>query len=245
MVVPLSAAISGRYLEAGPTVIIAVFIFVGSFVLLYIKARQGPGHFIFPCIFGCICLDIASTTAVLLPFPYYEIGKTIAIPVALHSALALTGSLLVFPSSISSLFRNRLAKSLQALQGAIQAHRQLLLAPLDPDLHKALKVDIGKLDGGFVPLAAAARLLHNDIVYSNIRPKSLEEFQVLLRRANGRVNGMGGYFHLVQTGAGIEPDGTDARKCRHLGFPFLPTLPYMHTLIAITTTTHTTMNIAH
>jgi len=220
VVVPLSEAISGKYLEAGPTVIVAVFLFVGSFTILYIKARQGPGNYIFPCVFGCICLDISFTTAVLLPFPYYEIGKTIAIPVALHSALALTGSLLVFPSSISNLFRTRLSKSLRAMQGAIQTHRQLLLTPLDPDLHKALKVDIGKLDGGFVPLAAATRLLHNDIVYSKVRPKSLEEFQALLRRATGRINGMGGYFHLVQTGLGDEHDAQLA------GAPGIPLSPH-------------------
>ena len=54
-------AVSGKFIEAGPTVIMGVFVGIGSAVILYIKARQGPGPFTFACIFSCICLGIFFT----------------------------------------------------------------------------------------------------------------------------------------------------------------------------------------
>lgn len=72
----------------------AVFLFIGSAVLLYIKASHPPGPLLFATIYGCIAIgteastttlvlnsnlfvtDIAITTAVLFPFPYYAVGTT-------------------------------------------------------------------------------------------------------------------------------------------------------------------------
>lgn len=70
----------------------AVFLFIGSAVLLYIKASHPPGPLLFATIFGLIAIgtkppevilllnsnlfiiDITITTAVLFPFPYYVVG---------------------------------------------------------------------------------------------------------------------------------------------------------------------------
>jgi len=70
----------------------AVFLFIGSAVLLYIKASHPPGPLLFATIFGCIAIgtkapdlilllssnlftiDITITTAVLFPYPYYAVG---------------------------------------------------------------------------------------------------------------------------------------------------------------------------
>lgn len=51
----------------------AVFLFLGAAVFLYIKARQGPGPFLIATIFGCIALDISFTTAVLYPYALYRV----------------------------------------------------------------------------------------------------------------------------------------------------------------------------
>lgn len=75
-----------------PSAIIAIFLFIGTAVLLYIKASHPPGPLLFATIFGCIAIgtkklgivqtsnsnlsiiDITLTTAVLFPFPYYVVG---------------------------------------------------------------------------------------------------------------------------------------------------------------------------
>lgn len=77
----------------------AIFIFFGSAFLLYVKARQGPGPFLFASVFGCICLgtfgysisryqaqiaekylDITLTTAALFPYPYYVVSNFTIMP---------------------------------------------------------------------------------------------------------------------------------------------------------------------
>jgi hypothetical protein len=105
-----------------PTVIMAVFLFFGSAFFLYIKARQGPGPYLFPCVFACICLgmspvsirvitttddvacdvlDISLTTAALLPYPFYlaspppSLKRVLALMVVFTSRLAGQSS---FPS---------------------------------------------------------------------------------------------------------------------------------------------------
>ena len=64
--VTILTAVTGEFIEPAPTVILAVFIFLGTVFLLFVRARQGPGPYLFGCILACICLDISLTTAVLL-----------------------------------------------------------------------------------------------------------------------------------------------------------------------------------
>jgi hypothetical protein len=91
-----AAIFTGTYVEAGQTIIIAAFLFVGTVACLWIKADKGPGPWIFASVFGCICLgessrvrktgDICSSDLVLVingttthffPYPYYSVSSVI------------------------------------------------------------------------------------------------------------------------------------------------------------------------
>ena len=80
-----------------PSIILVTFVFFGSGALLFVKAKQGPGPFLFACVFGCICLgnvlaydpfalvsivclDIILTTAALFPYPYYRVLRLVSSP---------------------------------------------------------------------------------------------------------------------------------------------------------------------
>ncbi|KAJ4474454.1 hypothetical protein J3R30DRAFT_3509189 [Lentinula aciculospora] len=45
---------NGKYVEAAPSAILAVFIFLGTAILLYIRVHQGPGPYLFATLFSCI-----------------------------------------------------------------------------------------------------------------------------------------------------------------------------------------------
>jgi len=181
----------------------AVFIFVGTSVFLYIKARAGPGPYLFAAVFGCICIDISLTTAVLFPYPFYNIAKSIFVPLAFHSALALTASVLVFPSSVSALFTTRLGGVLSPLQSVLTMHEQLLSTSLSdsesafPSLLASVRATTKAAEGGLAPLAAAARLIKSDLIYSRFAPGDFTKFQQLCRRLVGRADGLGIYWFLV------------------------------------------------
>lgn len=66
----------GDYLEAGSSVVCAIFLGVGCGVLLWLRGYVGPGPIIFPIIFGVLLQCICLTTAVLFPYAYYDIGAS-------------------------------------------------------------------------------------------------------------------------------------------------------------------------
>ncbi|KIM88532.1 hypothetical protein PILCRDRAFT_62336 [Piloderma croceum F 1598] len=222
----LAAIITAQYIEAAPAIILGIFVFIGSAVLLYIKARMGPGPFLFASIFGCICLDITLTTAGLFPYPYYMIGKVIAIPLAMHSTVALVVSALAFPSSISAQFTDRLQASVAPLITGLELHRNLLRTPTDsPDFStKGIIAAVNQADGSLANLAAAARLLKIDIIYSRFGPSDFEELHKLMRRLVVRSNGMTVYFTLL--------DPTRER------FPMTPAPSGPQTPVTTTPSTH-------
>ncbi|KAL0959307.1 hypothetical protein HGRIS_014571 [Hohenbuehelia grisea] len=198
---PLSAIFTGQYIEAAPSIILAVFIFVGSAFFLYIKARQGPGPFLLASIFACIGLDIALTTAVLFPYPFYNIGKAIIIPLGFHSAIALLTSIFVFPSTISAQFTTRLSTVLSPLKQSIDTHRLLLKKDSEdadfPTMAESARATVRESEAGLVPLAASARLLRSDLIYSRFAPSDWRDLQKTARRIAVRANGLNVYLGLV------------------------------------------------
>ncbi|KAF9446717.1 hypothetical protein P691DRAFT_776668 [Macrolepiota fuliginosa MF-IS2] len=201
LTVSLTQAITGDYIEAGPTVIMGVFIFFGSAFFLYIKARQGPGPYLFPTVFACICTDISLTTALFLPYPFYLVGRSIIVPLCFHSALALLGSVLIFPSTISAQFTTRLQMLLAPFISTLDLHRQILDTIVPSDEFRALASSItsnlDQAEGSLAPLAACVRLLNSDFVLCRFAPDDFRAFQVLGRRLAGRANGMSLYFRLA------------------------------------------------
>ncbi|KAF8186290.1 hypothetical protein BJ912DRAFT_852397 [Pholiota molesta] len=194
-------AITGRYVEAAPSIIMAIFVFFGSAFYLYIKARQGPGPYIFPCVFGCICLDITLTTAALFPYPYYLVGRSISVPITMHSAIALLASIFFFPSSISAMFTTRLSEVLSPMLANLRMHRTLLSdtlsSPSFPANLTAMRSETKKVEAALIPVAAAARLLKSDLIYGRYSPDDFRTFQALFRRMAGRADGLAVYFGLV------------------------------------------------
>ncbi|KAG1736637.1 uncharacterized protein EDB91DRAFT_1141898 [Suillus paluster] len=191
--------ITGEYIEAAPTVIIGVFLFIGSVFFLYIKARQGPGPFLFASVFGCLCVDICLSTAALFPYPYYKIGQTIMLPLAFHSAIALIMSILVFPQSVSALFTANLQGAMAPLATAISLHRSHLLEDVTSSAFSYTQITdaANKAEGALPMLAAAARLLNIDVVYARFAPTDYDELHKIVRKLTVRANGMGVYYTLI------------------------------------------------
>ncbi|KAJ6463830.1 hypothetical protein C8R47DRAFT_1156945 [Mycena vitilis] len=191
-------AITGQYLEVAPTVIVGVFIFLGSTVLLYMKARAVPSQ-IFACLLGCLYISL--TTAVLFPYPFYQTGKAIILPIAFHSAMALLCSVVIFPSTVSSQFTTRLALVLAPLTRSFELHRTVLEKdPYSPEFASTVATivaSVAKSEAGLVPLAASARLLKSDLVFSRFQPTDFIALQTVAKRMAVRANGMGRYFTLL------------------------------------------------
>ncbi|KAH0826407.1 hypothetical protein J3R83DRAFT_5379 [Lanmaoa asiatica] len=195
----LANIIAGQFIEPAPTVIMAVFLFIGSSLFLYIKSRASPGPLTFACIFGCICIDISLTTAALFPYPYYMVGQIIVLPLTFHSAVALTLSLCLFPTSESAIFTTRLQDVLSSLVSATKEHHQRLQQDVTaPDFSAApIIAAVSKAEGALAMLASAACLQKLDIIYSRFAPVDYTQLHSLTRQLIVKASGMSVYYTLI------------------------------------------------
>ncbi|KAI9437333.1 hypothetical protein H4582DRAFT_2111932 [Lactarius indigo] len=176
----LNEILSGTYIEAAPSVINGIFLFLGSSFLLYIKAQQGPGPFSPATILACICLDISLTTSALFPYAYYKSGQAVVIPIAFHSALAIASSVLIFPTSVAAQYTTGLRGVIGPLGSSFRQHLDLLgISASSPDFSpKGVRASASKAEN--------------------------ERVQRLVMRAHG----MNVYFALIRPYAGTVPRHT-------------------------------------
>ncbi|KAJ7047102.1 hypothetical protein C8F04DRAFT_1308883, partial [Mycena alexandri] len=198
-------AVTGKYLEVAPSVIIGVFIFLGSTIILYVKARLGQKPPLSCPFFSLTAADISLTTAALFPYPFYQecIGQSIVLPVSIHSAIALLCSIAIFPSTISSKFTSQLTLVLAPLAKSFELHQAILKQdPYSSEFSStatAIAASVAKSEAGLVPLAASVRLLKSDLVYSRFAPTGFIALQKVAKRMAVRANGMTRYFTLVDS----------------------------------------------
>ncbi|KAJ7632836.1 hypothetical protein FB45DRAFT_744966 [Roridomyces roridus] len=229
--VTLVDAVTGRYLEAAPTVIIGVFIFLGTVVISAIRARAVPSQ-IFACVLSCICLDILLTTAVLFPYPFYlacAVGRSIVVPISMHSAISLVCSVFIFPSTISSQFTTQLTLVLASLTKSFELHQSIL--KLDPysaafaSMVSTNAASVAKSEASLAPLAASARLLKGDLVYSRFAPTDLIALQDVAKRMAVRAHGMTLYYQIIEPGRERFPVSTPATPAPASPVPSRPPSP--------------------
>lgn len=193
--------ITGHFLEAGPSVIIGVFIFTGCFFFLYLKARLGPGPFLVATVFGAITVDIPMLTAALFPYPNYKSGQAIVVPLALHGGLSMLVSALVFPYTMTAQYCAAFGGVLAPVGQVLALYRQVFkMDPLSVEFANAANTIHGlvdKAEAGLAGAGAASRLLRRDIVWGRFAPNDIGSLEILLRLMVVRSNGMGVYFALI------------------------------------------------
>ena len=95
----------------------------------------------------------------------------------------------------------RLTSALEPVLSTLNDHTKLLGTPVTSDefapLLGAVRKDTRACETELVALAAAGRLLKNDIIYSRFAPRDYLPFQGKLKRLAGRLDGLGVYFALI------------------------------------------------
>jgi len=139
--------------------------------------------------------------AALFPFPFYLVGRSIILPLAMHSALSLVASIVLFPCTISALFTTRLTEVISPLLTTLELHERLLEARLGSAAFSetlgTMRVETKQCEANLVPLSAASRLLSSDLIYSRFAPTDFKIFPALCGKLAARADGMGMYFSLV------------------------------------------------
>jgi Putative ER transporter, 6TM, N-terminal len=123
------------------------------------------------------------------------------LPVTLFSAIALLVSITIFPSTISAQFTTRLQEVLSPLVESLELHRGVLKSVPHTEHFAEMVVSIktltGQSEANLTSLAASARLLDSDLIYSRFSPEDFHTFLNLARRITARASGMETYFTLI------------------------------------------------
>lgn len=196
----LEAIFAGRYIDKGPAIVCAVFLAFGSALWLYLKIRFGPSPFIYSSIIACLALDIMLTDAPLFPYPYYLLGRSILLPMAVKTAVTLIVSLICFPKSVNSLFVDRIVLILQPLSQAIRGQlEQFKSSPLDTDFaFTQTRNIVGQAERAVPLVAAATRLLSREVSFGLASGEDLRTVEFLVKALVAPANGWSQYFGVIE-----------------------------------------------
>ncbi|KIM37523.1 hypothetical protein M413DRAFT_76838 [Hebeloma cylindrosporum] len=199
----LNNVASGQYIEAGSSIICAVFIFFGAAFFLWLRVRQGPGPYLFACIFALLALNISLTAAPLYPSPQYLLTKSVVLPLDIHAAIAMFFSVCLFPQTLSRKVEECLGGVLGAESSFLSGSSRSTPRPKEDPDSKPMP-PVRPLEPTLIPLAVTSRLLASDLSFSRFAPEDLASFQTLSRRLVGRCTGMQGFWGLIEHGRSRE-----------------------------------------
>ncbi|ORX36047.1 hypothetical protein BD324DRAFT_651951 [Kockovaella imperatae] len=91
----------GAFLDPRSSTVMAVFFFVGTYFLAWIRATKPRLQVMLFCLFGTILLDVMSLYGPLFPTAQYLLPRILLIPTAFYFAIALATTLLIFPQSLN------------------------------------------------------------------------------------------------------------------------------------------------
>ncbi|CBQ69669.1 conserved hypothetical protein [Sporisorium reilianum SRZ2] len=207
----ISRVIKGDYIEARSSIVCAVFLSVGSAVVLYIKIRFGPGPFLFASVFSCILMNICLTYAPLYPYAFYSLGQSVVVPLAAKAAVNIVLCLVFFPKSVNSQFVERLVAVLTPIADACGDQVKLLqTSPLDTPStttgegetakegfdFECVKNKLSAAEGGLVPMAMSSRLLTREISFGLASGDDLKALERLTRSLIAPADGWSYYYSI-------------------------------------------------
>ncbi|KAH8105047.1 hypothetical protein DFH11DRAFT_1864282 [Phellopilus nigrolimitatus] len=228
----LSDVIAGRYIETGPSIICFAFLCIGTAAMAYSRAKMGAGRpVIAAMILGFTSLDTSLTMAPLYPYANYQVGQTIVIPVAFHSAMAIFCSLFVLPDSVHVQFRERFHAVLTPLSVALRAQPALLrTSPHLPEFDAGVAEYTARVlaaEAALAPLTATRVLMKKDLSLGRFGAGDFKAMHALARRMAVRANGMAFYFRIMDPVRHAFP-GTGGTTPIHSGPSSPPGTPHAH-----------------
>lgn len=209
----IQRAIQGDYIEARVSIVCAVFLAVGSAVVLYVKIRFGPGPFLFASVLSCILLNICLTYAPLYPFPFYTLGQSVVVPLAVKAAINILLSIVFFPKSVNSQFVQRLVAVLNPIADACADQLKLLqTSPLDTPSSadkdgeaskkgfnfELISNKLSAAEGGLMPLSMSSRLLTREISFGLANGDDLKALERLTRSLIAPADGWSYYYSSIK-----------------------------------------------
>ncbi|BGP35025.1 hypothetical protein JCM10296v2_006855 [Rhodotorula toruloides] len=203
-----STIFHGNFLDTRSTVCFGVFLGVGTFFFGLIRAAAPKLMLL--AIFGTIVVDVMCSYGPLFPVNQYTLATTFLIPTACYIAVALAGTVLLFPRTLNSSWTTDLVdKVLLPILQRAQMHSKLLSTPPPQSDSGSSDSEWSKLgsvvsstqeasSAGLEGLLGMLGMMELEISYGRLSAKDLKHLVEPLRELHNRSVLLGALWSTVE-----------------------------------------------
>ncbi|KAM0749035.1 hypothetical protein T439DRAFT_327526 [Meredithblackwellia eburnea MCA 4105] len=199
------AIFKGEFLDARSSVVFGIFLWTGAFFFGLMRAKVPKLTFL--AIFGTIVTDVMCSYGPLFPFAEYTLASNFLLPTSCYIAIALGGTILIFPESLNRSWTTDLVDTfLIPLLERSQLHSKALSTtpPTDKESAEAWTTLSGKFlasgaqaSGGLEALLGSVGMTELEISKGRFGAKDLIGLTELLRELFARSMGLGVFCNQV------------------------------------------------
>ncbi|CAO3616388.1 unnamed protein product [Cunninghamella echinulata] len=175
--------------QVNSSVILAVFLFLGIFIVNYIRMYFPKANF--GCVFGCVMLTISLTTASSMPGFQPAILYSIFIPVGFGTAISLAVNVLVWPEDSMTAYLNMLCSTLDEYNNFFKEFSDAFLNSQSPSLKSTLPELHARMNGSLLLLIDSKRNAHREIQYSYLSGKDISKITRIVKELRAPLHGIG------------------------------------------------------
>ncbi|GEM12833.1 fusaric acid resistance-like protein [Rhodotorula toruloides] len=198
----------GNFLDARSTVVFGVFLGVGTFFFGLIRAAAPKLMLL--AIFGTIVVDVMCSYGPLFPVNQYTLATTFLVPTACYIAVALAGTIVLFPRTLNTSWTTDLVdKVLSPILQRSQMHTKLLSTPPPRSDSGSSDSDWSKLgsivsstqeasSAGLESLLGMLGMMELEVSYGRLSAKDLKRLVDPLRELHTRSVLLGALWSTVE-----------------------------------------------
>ncbi|KAG0167527.1 hypothetical protein DFQ30_005988 [Apophysomyces sp. BC1015] len=178
--------------QAGACAIMAVFLFLGTFVLNYIRMKFSKANF--ACVNSCIVLTFSMTQGAVFNGFYPEVVWTFLRPTALAGGIALVFNVFIWPDDSITNYMGMLKKTLLDYNTFFKEYSDAFLSSAAPPSTLTLPSLYARLQGNILLLIDCKRAVQREITYTRLSSKDVSQLTRLAKEMSVPLHGVGHSF---------------------------------------------------
>ncbi|CAO3608821.1 unnamed protein product [Cunninghamella blakesleeana] len=175
--------------QANTSIVLAVFMFVGTFIVNYVRMYFPKANF--GCVFACVCITIGLTTASSIPGFQPTIIYSIFIPIAFGTAISLVINILIWPEDSMTAYISMLCGTLDEYNSYFKDFSDAFLNSLSPSLKSSLPELRARMNGSILLLIDAKRNVQREIQFSYLSGDDCSKITKIVKKLRTPLHGIG------------------------------------------------------
>ncbi|KAI7870338.1 hypothetical protein BDF14DRAFT_1773232 [Spinellus fusiger] len=175
--------------QPAKSVVLAVFLFFGTFCLNYVRMRFPKANF--ACVNACILVTLSMTYASITPMFVPDLVWLFMKPIAVAGAASLAVNYLLWPDDSVTNYMMLLKKTLTEYKSFAEENSSAFLSNSFDGLESNLPALQGKLNSSLLMLIDSKRAVQREIIYSRISSIDISAMTKIVKDMRPTLYGIG------------------------------------------------------